>query len=521
MPRRDQVKITYGPARYDSPKAIRKQIEDSKQETQESTVQEIINDPTILPESTGRGGFVGEVTAYDPATRDGDALFDGDTYDFSNATGTSLDIGDTVFITESGGEYYAVGIVDRVGDITPVPLPPAAALSPDFPITTEPTLPFDINLGAETGLGYPPVAGAGTNRSRGYQLVFDLAGSLTLGTDTIVGPNLSTSATAINAFTRSTSLNVSLYAPSITTSPDLYIQQGNGTLITCTAGNSQVRYRRPGDLSWTNTTTYVNNAFDLYTENLWGWEWSSAGVGASVFYRMSSADSAPVSKGALGIPNSTSTAFARVLVAGHGFLAAILIGSTTVQFYLKPANDDTNFVLAGTAARSSWSGASNWLTGTTDIEEARDIRITPNGDVTYILQDGTTGTWHMRLLEQGTSIVFDYDLGVPSTFIDGFGTTRGKLQGHTHAEGGLVLLPGIADDTELGFATPGFYPVIAAYNYVNTTYVFSDEYMYSPLTAINNALQSTIPIEVTTGSFRFGTRSSTASEFRVYEISGL
>jgi hypothetical protein len=90
-----------------------------------------------------------------------------------------------------------------------------------------------------------------------------------------------------------------------------------------------------------------------------------------------------------------------------------------------------------------------------------------------------------------------------------------------------VLLPGVATDIELGYASAGFYPALAAYNFVSSTYVYSDEEMGDDMSTATDIL-STIPVEVGAGIVRYATRSNTsidaglpANTLRHYELSGL
>ena len=571
--RRDQITIGYGPSRYKGPKAIKRELD---------------NLPKADLGDLG-GGFTQllTVTTYNPANGLGSGTTeDGQILEFLNTTPSSLTPNDEVIIIEIDDLYYAIGISERSGTITPVPLPAAAALSPNFPIVTQPDLTFDL-----TTQGVSTIV-------TGYGVTHDIAGSFGIGTDTIIGKNGNTT---VNAFTRSSSVNSSLFATALGSGfgRDIYIQQGNGTVILAAATpstNGTYHYRRPGDVVWSSfLATNGNdwNAFDHLTENMWTWSYTTTSPGPSNFWRMSDTDTAPVDKGNLnvspeirtvtnkqltsnvatlttaadhqllsgmqitvagvdatfngtytitGTPTSTtltyiktatnvpstasggtiddttvSSTYTTFLVAGHGYLAAIK-HSSNVFFYLKNANDDSNFTLVATSTSAAFNPFPSGNPST-------DIRLTPNGDLTYIYKNTTTSTWHITLWEQSTGIVFDYDTNIPNTYTS-LTFTRDALQGHMHTSSGLVILNGVADDVTLGAATPGFYPATAAYNYVSSTYIYYDPDLPDNMSTAND-IKTDIPIEVATGVIRFMYFSNTdqngaiPAQDRVYELTGV
>jgi hypothetical protein len=64
----------------------------------------------------------GAVATYNANTRQGTLDIGGTTYNFENATGFGLDVGDTIVVTDVSGlvDKIAVGIYDRVGSYTPI-----------------------------------------------------------------------------------------------------------------------------------------------------------------------------------------------------------------------------------------------------------------------------------------------------------------------------------------------------------------------------------------------------------------
>ena len=586
----DQVIINFGPARYDSPKAIRNQIEAAQQETQESTVAQITNDPNI-DIGGGTTSFLGDVTSYIPTSRTGSADSDGANYNFTNGTGTSLDIGDEVILNEIDGIYYVVGVTDRVGNIVPVPLPPAAALSPDFPIDGT-NLPFPIQHGDETGvLGGTPL---------GYDFAYDIVGGLGLGVDGIIGYDGS-SENVVNLFVRSNSYNASLFTPGAVGSRLALYCQSSGTLIQSSFPGSPVYYRTLGAASWTTATATYGidaNAFDHYSDYFWILSTINTTPLQSIFYRLSPSDTSPVQITAMDIQGvynvttvSRSSNFATfttsvnhtfqvgqkftanitgavgfnvsgavilsigantiictnsgvdvvtTVVTGTVTLDTMTVGSTRALFaengylilrsinavasnadyYLKAAGDDTTFTFMTNVSLSSFNAQVS----------GNDVRIDANGNPTYIYQNAISSTFHLRKLNMTTGVVDDYDLGIPNTYSRTFAGpvtyTRVSIQAHKHTQSGLVLLQGIATDTELGLATNGFYPALAAYNYVSSTYVYWDEDMPDQM-ATSTTIEGTTPVEISSGVVRIAYRSATnlnpaiGSITRHYELSGL
>jgi hypothetical protein len=529
MPK-DQVIVNFGPARYNSQKAIRNEIEDAKREAKEEVLNEIINDPEL---DLGGGDLESaEVIDYYPSTREGTALLDdGTEIEYINSTPTGLAPGDEIiyltFDIDGDGEdeYIVIGVTDRAGDITPVELPPAAALSADFPLRTDSgVLAFPINPGVETGL-----AGDNGPDLNGYNFAYDMIGGLGIGSDVIIGPEAA-AYTAVNAFVRENASNVSLFSTSgASTSNWNLFCQANGTLIQMAEAGNTVYFRRPADTSWTSyTATNGNDAltFDFYSEYAWIWSWTNAGLGPSDFLYMSNADTTFVSAGALGLPNSTATA-TRLLLSGHGYLAAIIVPATgTGEVYLKSAGDTSSFVLACTFPVASFNptGTNPILINGVTADSSRDTRVDSVGNITYLVS--LFGNVHIRYLDTGTGFITDYDTGIPVTYTSG-AYTRNSIQGHMHTSSGLVLIPGVATDVELGYANAGFYPALAAYNFVSSTYVYSDEAMGDDMSAATDIL-STIPVEVGAGIVRYATRSNTSIDaglptntLRHYELSGL
>ncbi len=536
MPRRDQVKITYGPARYDSPKAVRKQIEDAKQETQESTIQEITNNPEL--NIAGRGAISGvDVTAYDPATGEGTGIGDdGINYDFVNGTGAYLSPGDEVVLVESDDEYFVVGITQRTGQLVPVDQP-IGVLDPTFPLitfdrTTTP-LPLEI-VGSGTGISSAATA---VQSSHGWKdlIAYDLPGLYGVGSDLILGMD---DGTAINAFSRDTLANLSLFPePGSPVVYCRYVVQANGRVVAVpTTRLNTIYYRSLGDTTWSTYTLPVTpvtqtqvwaidsttgEVWGAYAENLTNDEWK--------FIRFLHTDATPQAVGTLAVTTSIATAQDAVaLNAGNGFLTFMfrdsLSSSGNYKYYVKASGDSSNFTFSGTFTTSGFDpGASNVN------NPAQRMAVSALGETSYLYRDAGTATLHLRLIEQGGT-VYDNDTGIPVNTNNGF-----IVHSHCHLSSGLVAIVATVETTVFGDPTTGRYTAaFATYNYATTSYQYYDATMYqegafsSGVTTYYRLIPITGPIEVQTGVVRYswgyhtGAGSSFDSDYtEVIEISGL
>lgn len=503
----DQVRIKFGPARYDSPKAVRRQIEDAKAETEEVTINKLVNDPDI---DLGGGGSTGTVLTYDPVTGEGTYIDgNGDVHEFTNGTGVFLVPGDVIVTVEDGnGNEVVVGVTDRSGQVTPVDQP-IAVIDPSFPIDTN-SLTFRIRVDYN---------GSAANRGTVAALprmAYDLAGELGFGADLIIGGNgdlvtFNDTTTSINAFSRDTSTSYSLYPPqgaslSIISEQALYVQPGSGGRLVSIQGTS-LYYRNPADTSWSSFTTMTtgNWAIDRDTGYIWGCTQSTTTTAPTV-YRFAPTDAAPTSMGAMGLPTSSATSAPR-LAAGKGYLTMTYLStSTTTRTYaVKASADNTNFSAVATFAVASWD-----LPTTT--QSVGHLQVNASGATSYLLT--TSGTIRIRELAQ-TGVITDHDTGIPAS------TTRGA--NHLYLSSGLVLIACVMLTSDLGDPNAGRYtPVLATYNYATTSYQYYDITQYD--TTVSTDLALGAPVEVQAGKVRwtFGPGSaSTNLVFTLTELSGL
>jgi hypothetical protein len=524
--RNDQVKISFGPARYDSPKAIRKQIEDAKQDTQESTIQEIINNPE-LDIAGGAQARSGTVVSYTPGTGQGVAIDEfGETFIFTNGTGTSLAAGDEIVALESGDDYVAIGVTFRTGQVVPVDQP-IGYLDPTFPITTyDPTntgqLPLPI-IAFSTSV----TSGQGNN-GHPFALGYDLSGTFGAGSDLIYGSDGSTSG-SINGFSRTTATNVSLFPRSssgITTGDGLVqFMQPNGTAVTWSTLGYGMSYRNPGDPGWTSesgvTGTTVNTfwAGDPVSGAVWGFRRINNAaplLDTIAVYRFLPTDATIQSVGDMGIVPTTSDVSLLTPTGGNGFITFMFRDNLTSQhrYYVKAAGDTSNFTNCGTFASSSFDPS--W-----GQAPAFKMAVSPIGETSYVYRDAGTGTVHLRMIDQ-SAVIYDNDTGIP--------TPATKMQMHTHLASGLVAVVATVLTSDLGDVNVDrMTAALATYNYATTSYQYYDISNYVTTLVGGNAafVQMAGLQEVVLGEVRYiwgtnlGANTTSVSYAEIVGVSGL
>lgn len=481
MPK-DQVEIKFGPARFDSPKAVRRAIEESSTTTEENTINTIVNDPNL---DLGGGATATQVTVdtYDPATGTGTG-FDaaGTSYTFDNGTGAYLASGDTITVIETtDGTDVAIALTDRGGGTTPIGQP-IATLSTNFPLRTD-NLPF-------------PIAPGG-NLTRD-DVSYDIAGSLGLGVDSIIGYS-NTARNVINAFNRQTASSIGMYATPVS-GYRIYIQPSGRVILSTNGVNFY--YRNPTDTAWTTVTIFGTGtglyyqAFDMQTGSFWAVRRVSGSN--PVFTRLLNSDSAPVNAGALGTTGLTNTTYTGALIAGHGYLTFLYTGDGVNGYkMLKAAADGTSF----TTQTSTFSTA-NFVIGNATV-------LTTSGDPMYILANAVTGTTHIRLLS-ATGLAMDYDTGIP--------TANNATYGVRMLSSGLVVISLSMRADALGGLSTQWVGVIATTDFFTTAYSYYDLTFTSSTSAANMRLD--LPVETETGVIRYNAFSGTSNREYVYELAG-
>ena len=480
--KQDQVVINFGPARYDSPKAINRNIETSLQETKDE-IESNIESPF----------WNGTVESYDPATGLGTYRDDeGNTFPFDNPPGDYYVPGDEIWGFEDGmGEDHALTPGDRDGSVIGVDQP-IPTIDPSFPLQldnkTFPILP-DGRTTPSTDNGHRSVA-------------WDIAGEFGLGLDLIIGNNTSpTGATAVNAFCRETSASLSLFTPNNTAQARYYIQPGGRLISFDRTTLRSLAYRLPADTAWTVPSVGTARwAIDYQTGFLWGITDSAAtSPFGHIVYRFAPTDTAPVNMGAMNIPNANTGSSNPTIAAGWGYLTASSLTGTGIRTYcVKPSSDNTNFVQLGTFSTASFDPAGNF----TRLEVDKD------GATTYLARVGSPITLRLRTLGQNL-IVSSYDTGIADANNHG--------SNHSHLDSGLVAILSSVDATLFGGTAGQFAPALSTFNYSSTVY------QYYNLT-LGTGSSGTAPrfggiVEIEPGTIRF-TMGGSSNSYAV-ELSGL
>jgi len=498
MPK-DQVEIKFGPARFDSPKAVRRAIEDTAAETEQNTINNIVNNPNIdLGGGAGTRGGV-SVDSYDPVTGTGTGTdADGTTYDFDNGTTVFLAPGDVVFLLEDEqGDWTAVGVTERSGEVTPVDQP-IAVVSTNFPLDVG-SKTFPIRPDGYSGSSQPWLFNGLSTTA------YDLAGQLALGTDAIIGNNTDISATSVNAFVRSSAANLSLFVPTNQSAGQYFIQPG-GRLVTVSNAGVTMSYRLPGALSWT-TPTIAGTVYwvhDFETGAVWGISTSSGSPAVHTVWRFLTTDAVPVNVGTLGLPNANTTAIHPWIAAGNGYLTASIQTGATRTYCVKLSSDASSFTQLGTYSTASWNPS-----GTTNSYAVPRLQVDQAGSTTYTVSVG--GTVNLRVLRQDL-IIANFNTGIPLSFAG---------ESHKHLASGLVAIVAPVATTVFGDVNIGRNTaILATYNYSTTSYQYYNIASYG--TATLGSLDWSAIQEVSAGTVRYSfAGNSSATPNSVIELSGL
>ena len=499
MPK-DQVEIKFGPGRLDSPKGIKKAINDAASETAQAATNNVLKNtdyagqlPGGLTTADAGGGTSSEpayIDTFVPSTNLGTATLelDGAAIDYTNGLTTYLVAGDYVLVTQlADGSWVVTAILARGGAQTPVDQA-ISYLSAGFPIQTNAgAVPFKILASMGTvGLG------------AGY--AYDMTGALGFGADLIVGGD-ATNATAVNAFARSTATSISLFTPPLTGPNQFFIQPSTGRLISLTnTANTVMYYRLPGAAAWTAapTTGTIYWTFDYESGAVWGITQSATTPFGYTVWRFLETDAAPVNMGAMGIPNGYQAALHPWIASGHGYLTMSSRSAAAVgNYYVKPSSDSTNFTFQGTYATGSWGPTSN----------QQRVHVNPSGSTTYLTQASPT---NVRELRQGGT-VFSYNTGIPLT------TTHPYT--HRTNSSGLVMVQCSVQASVFGGSGTVYTPCIASFNGVTTTYQYYNIARYAG--SLGTPPDMTSIVETSAGTIRFGFSGPSLTNFDCIELSGL
>jgi len=434
MRKNDRAVIKMGPARYDSDKATRSQIEDAKEEAKIEAYDAIVNNP-------------------------------------------DLDL--------------AGGGVPTTGGVTPIQQP-IGYIDPTFPIVS-------YNLDGTDDLGLPilgfredfivynntALSQSWTGFSDG--LGYDISGDWGAGADLIYGCDDDMEG-SINAYSRSALTNSSLF-PNAATDVATYkgenvrhIMQSTPRAVTYSATGKQLFYREPGDISWTSESSVTGGtlgtvwAGDYLTGSVWGVK-KVAGTSPTLdtveVYRLLPSDGSIQSVGDMGVVPATSDVSFITVTAGNGYVTLMFRDgpntNSLYKYYVKPANNTSNFTLCGTFTITSFNpGFSD-----SDVSPglAQKMAVSANGETSYLYD--FSGTLHMRIIDQ-TATIYDYDTGIPNYRSD-------TMRMHTHMASGKVAIVATVLTSDLGDSEINrITAALATYNYSTTVYQYYDITKYSP-----------------------------------------
>lgn len=496
---KDQVEIKFGPGRLDSPKGIKKAVNDAVTEAAQDATNNVLNNtdyagllPGGLTTADAGGGTSSEpafIDTFVPSTNTGTATLeaDGAGITYTNGLTTYLVADDYVLVTQlADGSWVVTAILERSGAQTPVDQP-ISYLSAGFPIQTNAAaVPFKI----QASMGSVGI---------GATYAYDLAGTVGYGADLIIGPDV-TSATAVNGFARSTATSLSLFASPGTAYNQYYIQPNTGRVVALANNNTAMNYRLPGATVWTAapTTGTIYWTFDYESGAVWGITQSGTTPFAYTVWRFLETDAAPVNMGSMGIPNGYQASLHPWIASGHGYLtmssrSAVAVGN----YYVKPSSDSTNFTFQGTYSTGAWAPSTN----------VNRVHVNPSGSTTYLTQASPT---NVRELRQGGA-VFSYNTGIPLTTVHPYS--------HRTNASGLVMVECSVQASVFGGSATVYTPCIASFNGVTTTYQYYNIARYAA--SFGTPPDMTSIVETSAGTIRFGFSGPSLTNFDCIELSGL
>jgi hypothetical protein len=435
-----------------------------------------IYDATILTYDATLGTGTADAPLIDPVN---------DT-DFINATGIYLGVDDEVILIQQGAEYLVIGVTSRSGTITPIDQP-VGTLSTGFPLRTD-NLPnaFIPNINLEGGRGD----------------LYDLAGLLGQGADAIIGPSFSSTYPTFNGFSRNIASSFALASPPISTATYASYLLADGRIVMVDGSNVYVRNVSTG--VWTNpisTTTDIEDvAFDYSTGWLWIYSAGATAPAGGPFWSFSSADAAPVARGALGTGFTVGTPQAQLrMAAGDGVLA--MQYAAPYNYYTKGSNTGASF--ATTYSTANYIITNQGFSGNAPLEVVQ-----------------VEGFWYLTQYTPSTPDevainFFNNTDGTTTTYLTGieWGTDPRKPYGYTISNSGHHIITCIRNDAGTNRIA------LASNNLSTTSYIYTDTGK-----TVNASDFVGSPKEVSNGVIRFTAHDNFAgagalNAAYVYEVS--
>lgn len=324
----DQVSIKYGPAKYDSPKAVRRAIEEAATETEQNTINNIVNNPDIDLGGGASSDEIAEVVDYDPSSHFADVtLPSGESVSAKNVSGDYLSPGDQVIVGSlADGTYVVTGIYQYASSISPTNIP-IPVVPGNFPIDVK-TQPNPILMEA---------LGNGKNR-----LVTDVTGNFSGYPNSTYGWNVAYNGFgytdgSINGIDPSTMSSISVgptgdnFADAVTN--NIWVQP-NGRMFLSGSSLSVPGYKNTAAGTFTLLSGVALGGAGVFAyDDVSGAVWA---MSSSQSNWIGWLDSDPALSPSLSVTRTGGGS----LVAGNGFLCQY--SSTFVR--VKTANDSSAFV---------------------------------------------------------------------------------------------------------------------------------------------------------------------------------
>ena len=339
----DQVTIKFGPAKLNTPKAIRNSIADTATQTKSDTIAEVTNNTSINVGGSVSGTVaqIATITTFDPYTNTGTATFNLDNINLNyiNATGSYLNPGDEVVILEdTNKDYTAVAVYQRMPSV-PGSIP-AAGIAPGFPIDT--SLAANLMGGVQIG------------DKQTITCIYDEQGLFSGYSDTILNTNTAQTISnkILNGYSRSISQSISSGINDISFLDSVQIQT-NGRIWKHGYNGFSTSYKfykdNPGSV-WINANTLLPSgittiATSIACDTTNGVVWfmgmqSSSPYNRYVYYVEPTSPAVAVQFGS-AIPYNSGSTYAYNLFADNGYVYMLLSlnNLTTLSLYTKSSSN--------------------------------------------------------------------------------------------------------------------------------------------------------------------------------------
>ena len=470
----DQVTIKFGPAKLNTPKAIRNSIADTAVQTQADTIAEVTNNTSINVGGsvTGTVAQVATIDTFDPYTNTGTATFNLDaiSLNYTNATGSYLNPGDEVVILEdTNTDYTAVAVYQRMPSV-PGSIP-AAGIAPGFPI--------DVTNAANK-MGRVVVTGENTSA---IKCIYDEQGVFSGYSDTILNrrDNIFGGNGDLNGYSRSISQSIATGVAFNTANSSFYIQT-NGTLWEHQQG-SFLRYKLTTSSSYVTVDSSINSFLYFVTgfacDPTTGWVWISGNDNTGLDKIFYVNPNIPFAITEFYVFPSTGYGVAG-LFADAGFLYIVGFNNSPTSYFIntKPSSNLNAMTLL---CNTSYSVISAFQT----LQFYGKMAGSYNNELLIIRDNTTTG------FTSGTTMFIDrYGIGGLSSFDTGLPYNSGssiyesKVDGISVSPSGFLVIAFATDASYFGLGTgTEWLPGVMITNFSSIAYPFVDPAMMTTILA--------------------------------------